>query len=118
LAVNFYGFVADRTFPFARPRGGAYSVSDLISPAMNFATFLKTLVILAVLFVMLYVGMNNTHEINFFFPIAGTTAKKPINESAALIFFGIFAIGVLAGTMMHSGDKGGAKKSSDRGKDK
>jgi di/tricarboxylate transporter len=85
---------------------------------MNFATFLKTLVILAVLFVMLYVGMNNTHEINFFFPIAGTTAKKPINESAALIFFGIFAIGVLAGTMMHSGDKGGAKKSSDRGKDK
>lgn len=55
---------------------------------MNFATFLKTLVILAVLFVMLYVGMNNTHEINFFFPIAGTTAKKPIHESAALIFFG------------------------------
>lgn len=88
---------------------------------MNFANFLKTLVILAVLFVMLYVGMNNTHEINFFFPIAGTTAKAPIHQSAAIIFFGIFAIGVLAGTMMHGGGgkSGGGKKSgSDRGKDK
>ena len=86
---------------------------------MNFATLLKTLVILAVLFVMLYVGMNNTHEINFFFPIAGTTAKKPIYESAALIFFGIFAIGVLAGTIMHIGGKGGAaKKSGSDRKDK
>lgn len=87
---------------------------------MNFATFFKTVVFLALLFVMLYVGMNNTHEINFFFPIAGTTAKAPIHASAALIFFGIFAIGVLAGTMLHGGGggKGGAKKSSDRGKDK
>ncbi len=87
---------------------------------MNFATFFKTVIFLALLFVMLYVGMNNTHEINFFFPIAGTTAKAPIHASAALIFFGIFAIGVLAGTMLHGGGggKGGAKKSSDRGKDK
>ena len=83
---------------------------------MNFATFFKTLVILAVLFVMLYVGMNNTHEINFYFPIAGTTAKAPIHTSAALIFFGMFAIGVLGGTMLHGGGgKGGGKKSSDRG---
>ncbi len=86
---------------------------------MNFATFFKTLVILAVLFVMLYVGMNNKHEINFFFPIAGTSATKPIRESAALIFFGVFAIGVLAGTMMHGGGKGGgAKKSGGDRKDK
>ena len=85
---------------------------------MNFATFLKTFVFLVLLFVMLYVGMNNTHEINFYFPIAGTTAKKPIHEAASLIFFGTFAIGVLAGTMLHGGDKGGAKKSSSSGKDK
>ena len=86
---------------------------------MNFATFLKTLVILAVLFVMLYVGMNNTHEINFFFPIAGTTAKKPIYESAALIIIGIYAIGELAGTLMHGGGKGGsAKKSGSDRKEK
>ena len=54
-----------------------------------------------------------------FFPIAGTTAKKPSHESAALIFFGIFAIGVLAGTMLHGGGKGGsAKKSGSDRKDK
>jgi uncharacterized membrane protein YciS (DUF1049 family) len=83
---------------------------------MNFATFFKTVVFLALLFVMLYVGMNNTHEINFYFPIAGTTAKAPIHTSAALIFFGMFAIGVLGGTMLHGGGgKSGGKKSSDRG---
>lgn len=87
---------------------------------MNFATFFKTVVFLALLFVMLYVGMNNTHAIDFYFPIAGTTAKKPIHESAALIFFGVFAIGVLAGTMLHGGGKGGGSKKSggDRGKEK
>ncbi|MSU22613.1 MAG: hypothetical protein EXS32_02205 [Opitutus sp.] len=70
---------------------------------------IKTFALLIILFVMLYVGMNNGHEIDFRFPVAGMTEKKPIHASAALIYFGIFAIGVLAGTMLHSG---GAKKSS------
>jgi hypothetical protein len=78
-----------------------------------FKAVLKTLALLIILFVMLYVGMNNTHEINFFFPIAGTTAKAPIHASAAILYFGIFAVGVLAGTMLHGGgDKGGGKESS------
>ena len=80
-----------------------------------FKAVLKTFALLIILFVMLYVGMNNTKEIDFNFPVAGTTDKKPIHESAALIYFGIFAVGVLAGTMLHSGgggDKGGGKKSS------
>ena len=38
----------------------------------------KTIAFLAILFVMLYVGMNNTHEIDFRFPIAGWTDKKPV----------------------------------------
>ncbi|MEY2879427.1 MAG: hypothetical protein RLZZ15_1807, partial [Verrucomicrobiota bacterium] len=58
-----------------------------------FKAVLKTFALLLILFVLLYVGMNNTHEIDFHFPIAGTTAKKPIHASAALIYFGIFAIG-------------------------
>ena len=74
-----------------------------------FKAVLKTLALLIILFVMLYVGMNNTHEINFFFPIAGTTAKAPIHASAAILYFGIFAVGVLAGTMLHGG---GGKESS------
>lgn len=74
----------------------------------------KTLLLLLILFVMLYVGMNNTHAIDFYFPVAGTTAKAPIHASAALIYFGLFAAGVLAGTILHSigGDKGGGKRSS------
>ncbi len=81
-----------------------------------FKAVLKTLFLLIILFVMLYVGLNNTKEIDFNFPIAGTTAKEPIHASAALIFFGVFAAGVLAGTMLHSGGGGGSKKSSSKEK--
>ena len=63
-------------------------------------TDVKTIALLVILFVMLYVGMNNGHEIDFHFPIAGTTAKTPIHASAALIYFGVFAVGVLAGTLI------------------
>ena len=63
----------------------------------------KTIALLIILFVMLYVGMNNTHAVDFHFPIAGTTAKEPIHASAALIYFGIFAVGVLAGTILTAG---------------
>jgi len=86
---------------------------------MSFKVFLRTVVFLAILFVMLYVGMNNPQAIDFHFPIAGTTAKNPIHESAALIYFGVFAIGVLAGTMLTAGGgKGGGKKSSASAKEK
>ena len=69
----------------------------------------KTIALLAILFVMLYVGMNNTHEIVFRFPVAGITEKRPIHASAALIYFGIFAIGLLGGTVLAVGSKGGKK---------
>lgn len=81
-----------------------------------FKAVVKTIALLAILFVMLYVGMNNTHEIDFHFPVAGTTTKAPVHASAAILFFGVFAVGVLAGTMLHVGGGGGAKKSG--GKDK
>jgi len=79
---------------------------------MNFKAVFRTIVFLALLFVMLYVGMNNTHVVDFFFPIVGTTAKNPIHASAALIYFGVFAIGVFAGMALHTGGGGGAKKKS------
>jgi uncharacterized membrane protein YciS (DUF1049 family) len=71
---------------------------------MSFKAVLKSIVFLALLFVVLYMGMNNTHTIDFFFPIV---AKEKIRASAALIFFGLFAVGVLAGTVLASG---GGKK--------
>jgi len=74
---------------------------------------LKTLWFLAMLFIVLYTGMNNLQVIDFNFPIAGTTAKNPIHAQAALIFFGVFAIGMLAGMVLHTGKgarKGGGGK--------
>ncbi|MBI5380650.1 MAG: hypothetical protein HZA31_02000 [Opitutae bacterium] len=80
---------------------------------MSIKLFLRTLVFLALLFVILYVGMTNTKEIDFWFPLA---SPKPIHQPAALIYFGIFAIGVLAGTMLGAGGGGkGGKKSSSKG---
>ena len=81
-----------------------------------FKAVFKAFVLLIIAFAMLYVGMNNTHAIDFFFPIAGTTDKKPIHESAALIYFGVFAVGVLAGTMLTVG--GGGRKSGGGSKEK
>ncbi len=78
---------------------------------MNFKVFLRTLVVLAILFVMLYVGMNNTQRIDFYFPIA---LQHKLTESACLIYFGIFAVGFLAGTMFTAG--GGKKSSGSREK--
>lgn len=74
----------------------------------------KTFALLCILFVMLYVGMNNIHAIDFNFPVA--TAHRPIHASAALIFFGVFAVGLLAGTMLNVGGKGA--KRGGGGKDR
>jgi uncharacterized integral membrane protein len=76
---------------------------------MSFKAVLKSIAFLILLFVMLYVGMNNTERINFSFPVA---MKDKINAPAAIIFFGVFAVGVLAGTLLHGGGgkKGGGSK--------
>ena len=77
----------------------------------------KTIALLGILFVMLYVGMNNRHTIDFNFPVAGTTDKSPVHAPAALIFFGVFAVGLIAGTILaYGGGKAGARKSSGRDK--
>ncbi len=81
----------------------------------------KTIALLAILFVMLYVGMNNPHTINFQFPIAGFTDKSPIRAPAALIYFGVFAVGFLAATILafgRGGGKAGSRKSAGSGKDR
>jgi len=56
--------------------------------------FLRTLVFLALLLAVLYVGMNNTHQIDFFFPVL---VKGKIHATAAILYFAMFAVGVLAG---------------------
>jgi hypothetical protein len=82
---------------------------------MSFSAVIKSLVFLGLLFVMLYVGMNNPKPIDFNFPVAGVTDKNPIHASAALIYFGVFASGVFAGTLLHT-SKGGRKSAAGRDK--
>ena len=81
-----------------------------------FQAVVKTFALLIILFVVLYVGMNNVHQIDFNFPVAGTTAQKPIHTSAALIFFAMFAVGLLAGTILNVGGGKGGKRSGGKEK--
>ncbi len=73
---------------------------------------LRALVFLAIFFVMLYVGMNNTHDIVFKFPVM--FAKDGIKASAAFIYFAVFAVGIIGGTVIASG--GGSSKRSSSSK--
>ena len=80
--------------------------------------FLCALVFLAVTFVVVYIGMTNTGTISFRFPLL---FDHDIKQPAAIIYFGVFAIGVIAGLMVLGGGSGGGKsapKSSSDGKKK
>jgi uncharacterized membrane protein YciS (DUF1049 family) len=56
------------------------------------------------LFVFLYVGINNTHQVAFSFPLV---QKEKIQATAAVLFFAMFAVGVVAGIAI--GGSGGKK---------
>lgn len=75
---------------------------------MNAKIFLRTIVFLTLLFVVLYIGMTNTHRVDFYFPML---LDKRITQPAAVLFFAMFAIGVIAGMMLNSGGSGGGKSS-------
>ncbi len=82
---------------------------------MNFKLLIRTVLFLAILFVMLYVGMTNTRSIPFYCPHLW---DKPVEQPAALVYFVVFAAGVFGGTLLHMGGKGGGSKGSKSGKDK
>jgi uncharacterized membrane protein YciS (DUF1049 family) len=71
---------------------------------MNAKMFLRGFVFLLLCFVVLYVGMNNTHKIAFSFPVL---LDGKISQPAALLFFAMFAIGVIAGMVLNAGGGGG-----------
>lgn len=81
---------------------------------MSFKAIIKSVAFLLILFVMLYIGLNNRDKIGFSFPVAQVKFTAP----AAMIFFGMFAVGVLAGTLLHSGGGGGGGGRKSSGKDR
>lgn len=76
----------------------------------------RAFVFLAMLFVVLYVGMMNTHRVDFAFPLL---LEKKVTQPAALLFFAVFAIGVVAGMALGGGgdskpESGSAPKKSKK----
>jgi len=64
---------------------------------MKIKALFRGVIVLALVFVALYVGMSNPQPIEFSFPLL---MKQKISQPAALLFFGMFAIGLVAGVML------------------
>ena len=71
---------------------------------MNLKLYFRGLAFLVLLFVVLYIGMNNTQPVDFNFPLL---PQKKISQPASFVFFVIFAVGVIAGLLLRS--ENGAK---------
>lgn len=75
---------------------------------MSFKTILRTTGFLIILFLVVFVSIDNNHSIDFYFRLA---LDKPVRASAAIVYFAMFAAGVIGGTLLN----GGASKDSGRG---
>ena len=73
---------------------------------MNAQTFFRTIGFLIILFLVVYVSIENTQVIDFHFSML---ADKPVRSSAAIIYFAMFAVGVVGGTMLHNSGKSGGR---------
>ncbi len=81
-----------------------------MSPAVLFRTFF----FLLILFVVIYIGTENTQTIDFHFSLL---LDKPARTSAALVYFAVFSVGVIGGTLFNAGagKDGGRGKGEDEG---
>ena len=77
---------------------------------MNPKLLLKTLFLIAILSLLVLMGMHNQQTAELSMPpLLPKTEKFP----AALMYFGFFAVGVLTGTVMTAGKRGGAKTKAE-----
>ena len=76
---------------------------------MNAKTFFRTLGFLLILLLVILISTENTQLIDFNFSFL---RAKPIRASAAFVYFAMFAVGVVGGTLLHGGGSGGAAGSS------
>lgn len=76
---------------------------------MNYKLVFKTLLVIALLALLVIMGMNNRENVTLRMPhILPRTQEQP----AAMMYFGFFGVGFLAGTLlMAGGKKGGGGKS-------
>ena len=82
------------------------------TPLHHMASVLfRTFALLIILFLVVYIGTENTHEIAFRFSLL---LDKPAQTSAALVYFIVFAVGVIGGTLLNAGRGSGGATSSER----
>jgi hypothetical protein len=78
---------------------------------MNFKLIFKTLFIIAILSLLVMMGMNNTNNIELHLPHMRSEWPTVLKQPAAMMYFGFFGVGFLAGTIVMAG---GGKRSSSK----
>ena len=76
---------------------------------MSFKLIFKTLLIIAILSLLVFMGLTNPNMIELHLPKVKSEWPTVVKQPAALMYFGFFGIGFLAGTIVMSG---GGKRSN------
>ena len=71
---------------------------------MNFKLLLRTVFLVLILLLLVLMGMNNRQTVSLSLP---PILPKVLKLSAAIMYFAFFAVGVLSGTLLVAGKKGG-----------
>jgi uncharacterized membrane protein YciS (DUF1049 family) len=82
---------------------------------MNAKLLLKTVFLIAVLLLLVIMGMNNGQAVDLKMPPILPRAQR---QPAAIMYFAFFAVGVLSGTILTAGTKGGGSSRSSSKSDK
>ena len=82
---------------------------------MNAKLLLKTVFLIAVLLLLVIMGMNNGQVVDLKMPPILPHAQR---QPAAIMYFAFFAVGVLSGTILTAGTKGGGSSQSSSKSDK
>ncbi len=74
---------------------------------MNAKVILKSVFLIVVLLLLVLMGLNNRQNISFVLP---PLLRQKVEQPAAIMYFGFFAVGVLTGTILTAGGKKGGGK--------
>jgi uncharacterized integral membrane protein len=78
---------------------------------MNTKLLLKTVFMILVLSLLVVMGMHNQQRVELSMPPLLPKAQK---LPAALMYFGFFGVGVLSGTILTAGGKGGGRSKAEK----
>ncbi len=79
---------------------------------MSFKVLFRVIVFLLILFVLMYIGMNNRQAVDFNFPVL---LDKKWTDQAGIVYFAMFAAGVLAGALLTAGGGKGRSRGAAKG---